>query len=226
MRYSAVTIKISGKIFTVQNIDTIREYSTLIRDLYESGLKIAVVVGGGEIARKYIELSRKLGVSASFQDQLGIEVSRINARLLSYTLWPYSTVEPPATLREAVSQFLQGKIVVMGGLQPGQSTASVAALLAEAINSDALILATTVEGVYTSDPHRDIRASLIPRLSYREFRNIVEQSSEPGRYELIEPYAIDILERSKIILHIVNGFKVDNIKKILEGQEVGSIVLP
>jgi uridylate kinase len=221
-----VVVKISGKLAGPDKAELIMEYARMLRKLYLEGYKLAVVVGGGETAREYIKAAEKLGANKSLQDILGIEAARLNARLLIYALEHYAYPEPPRSLWEALEAFATGKIVVCGGFQPGQSTTAVAAILAEALSAKLLVVATTVAGVYTADPRREPSAKLIPRLSYDEYRRVISQSVEPGRYELLDPLALSIVERSKIPVRVVDGNNPENVAKAVKGENVGSLITP
>ncbi|BEP16887.1 UMP kinase [Pyrofollis japonicus] len=226
MAKQTVVIKISGKHIDPDKTSLIRDYVAVLRSLHQEGYRIAVVVGGGPTARKYIAAARSVGANRAFQDILGIEAARLNARLLAAALHPDAYPEPPRSIWEALEAAATGKIVVAGGFQPGQSTAGVAAVLAEALNADLLVVATTVDGVYTDDPRRNPQAQLIPRLSYERLREVLSQTVEPGRYELLDPLAITVLERSGIKTRIVNGLEPVNVYKAVHMEDVGSLVEP
>ncbi|MEM1795857.1 MAG: hypothetical protein QXI00_05620, partial [Sulfolobales archaeon] len=82
-----VVVKVTGKIFDNENgVDVLASLSSLISSKADEGYRFAVVVGGGRKARDYIELGRKLGLSEGQLDAVGIEVSRVNAILLAFTL--------------------------------------------------------------------------------------------------------------------------------------------
>ena len=167
----------------------------------------------------------RLGVGKAYQDMLGIEAARLNARLLAYALGDLAYPEPPRSLQEAVEAAATGRVVVAGGFQPGQSTAAVAALLAEALGADLLLLGTRVDGVYDRDPERHPGARLIERLSYDELARVLEQSVEPGRYELLDPLALAVLRRSRIPVRVFNASNPENLLRAVRG-EVGSLVTP
>lgn len=223
---ATVVVKISGKHVNPDKPGMVKSYAEVLRRLHEEGYRLAVVVGGGPVARAYIAAAREAGANRALQDMLGIEAARLNARLLAAALHPDAYPEPPRSIWEALEAAATGRIVVAGGFQPGQSTAGVAALLAEALNADLLVLATTVDGVYTADPRRSPDAKLIPRLGYGDLRSVLEQSVEPGRYELLDPLALSIAERSGIRVRVVNGSDPENVARAARGEEVGSLVAP
>ncbi|KSW10707.1 hypothetical protein CF15_07940 [Pyrodictium occultum] len=219
-----VVVKISGKHVNPEKPGMVRRYAEVLRLLSREGYRLAVVVGGGPVARAYIAAAEEAGAGKAFQDMLGIEAARLNARLLAAVLQPEAYPEPPRSLWEALEAAATGRILVAGGFQPGQSTAGVAALLAEALGAELLVLATTVEGVYTADPRRSPEARLIPRLSYGELRRVLEQSLEPGRYELLDPLALSIVERSRIPVRVVDGSDPWNVARAVRGEQVGSLI--
>ncbi|WP_180385462.1 UMP kinase [Pyrodictium delaneyi] len=219
-----VVVKVSGKHINPEKPNMVKGYAEVFRSLHREGYRLAVVVGGGPVARAYIAAAREAGVNRALQDVLGIEAARLNARLLAAALHPEAYPEPPRSIWEALEAAATGKIVIAGGFQPGQSTAGVAALLAEALNADLLVLATTVDGVYTADPRRSPEAKLIPRLDYETLRKVLQQSVEPGRYELLDPLALSIVERSKIPVRVVNGSDPDNVARVVRGSDVGSLI--
>ena len=148
-------LKLGGFVFdsdlSGKNID---RYARIVRDFSRSN-RLIIVTGGGSIARKYIAAARELGASEFFCDQIGIHVSRLNARLLATVLREFAVQEIPETPDDLVGLLRSELAVVMGGLQPGQSTNAVAALAAEAMHADLLVNATKVDGAYTTDPRKD-----------------------------------------------------------------------
>ncbi len=130
-----IGIKIGGHIFASHTDSKIKAYAELLTKLQAAGHRIVAVMGGGDEARKYILAARKLGGSELVCDVLGIEVARLNARLLITALGDQAYPEPPTSIEELRKAFEVGKIVVMGGLQPGHSTNAVGILAAEAVGA-------------------------------------------------------------------------------------------
>jgi hypothetical protein len=99
------------------------------------------------------------------------------------------------------------RLVVGGGLQPGQSTTAVAALHAEFQGAEAVIYATDVDGVYTADPRSDPTAKKLDHISYDRLRELTVNvgNSGPGQYRLMDGVALTILERSKLRAVICAG---------------------
>ena len=113
------------------------------------GVQPVVVSGGGIIARHYVNLARSLGSDESSLDIMGIEISRLNAMLLSAALGDSVYPVIPSSLEEISIACESGKIIVSGGLHPGQSTENAtAALICEKIKADRFLNATDVDGIY------------------------------------------------------------------------------
>ncbi|MEM4502126.1 MAG: UMP kinase, partial [Ignisphaera sp.] len=117
------------------------------------------------------------------------------------------------------------RVVVLGGLQPGQSTAAVAAIVAEILGIRRILYATDVDGIYDRDPkvYRDARKLDI--VSLDELPKVLSQRFEAGGYELLDPLAISIIRRSCIEVTVFNGLHPYNVYRALEGS-VGTKVKP
>ncbi|MEZ0290214.1 MAG: UMP kinase [Sulfolobales archaeon] len=217
-----IVLKISGKIIDHQKTDLIKRYGEVIRRIYESGDKIAVVTGGGEIARSYIRACRELTSNESFCDLMGIEISRINALLLAGVLEDLAYGRIPRDIDQFLEAWSTGRVVVLGGIQPGQSTSAVAAAIAELIRADFLIYLTIVRGVYDRDPSQP-DAVLLREVDIDMLENILsKQSFVAGGYELIDPVAIKIIKRSRINTFVTYGYDPENIMRILSGEIIGT----
>jgi uridylate kinase len=219
-------VKVGGFAFSWDDKHPlVEEYVKLFTDLVGEH-HLLVVTGGGSIARYYIGAAREMGVPESLCDHLGILVSRLNARLLVDGLGEYAFPEVPTTVDELKHYFASGKIVAMGGLTPGHSTNAVAAIAAETIKADLFVNATDVDGVYTSDPSKDPKAKKLDEVSARELHEILSRNEiMAGAYELMDPLALRIIQRSKIPTVIVNGRSPANLLKALRNEPVGTRVL-
>lgn len=221
-----IVIKLSGRIFGMDNVKVLKDYASFLVKISKICQPI-VVAGGGNIARHYISHARSSGADESTLDELGIEISRLNAKLLIYTLKNKAYSHPPTTLQEVKHAVDDGLIVVAGGLHPGQSTNGTAALIAEKIQAEQFLNATDVNGVYDMDPNKYKRAKKFKRIELRNLKNmLVHEDSIAGGYDLMDIVALKIIERSKINTRIL---KADPkiIEKAIKGADVGTkIVLP
>ncbi len=225
-----MVLKLSGHLISSNgriDYQLMAEYAKLLAKLYEGKGKWIVVVGGGEIARRYVDTARALGADEVMCDEVAILVTRANARLMAACLGDVAQQRIPASTEELRELAVDGKIVVMGGLQPGQSTVAVAALAASVIRAERLIVTTDVGGIYTSDPKVDPSAKPLPQVSLSQLSKMVaELPQTAGKYPLIDNLAISILQRSRITCVYLNGRKLDDVKKAIMGERVGTLVIP
>lgn len=223
-----IVVKIGGHVIFNDELDVslLKEYSRIFRQKYDGG-RWVVVVGGGRPARRYVESARLLGLNEGLCDEIGIKITRINALIFSSLLSDLAYPVIPENLEQVRAYSVYGKIVVMGGLQPGQSTMAVSALAAETINAEKLIIATDVDGIYTSDPKKNPDAKLLKEISVNELLGkLTEYSHEAGEYKLADLLGLKIISRSRIPTIYLNGRKPENLRKALEGENVGTLLKP
>ena len=221
-----IVIKFSGKVFGVENIKILKDYARFLVKLSKTHQPI-VVAGGGKIARHFISHARSSGADESTLDELGIEISRLNAKLLIYALKNKAYPHPPTSLKEAKHAVDSGLIVVAGGLHPGQSTNGTAALIAEKVKAEQFLNATDVKGIYDSDPNKSKKAKLFKTIELKKLRGmLVKEDSVAGGYDLMDIVALKIIERSKIKTRVIQS-DIKTLEKAVKGLAVGTeIVLP
>ena len=221
-----IVIKFSGKIFGIENIKILKDYARFLVKMSKLYQPI-IIAGGGKIARHYISHARSSGADESTLDELGIEISRLNAKLLIYALKNKAYPHPPTSLKEAKTAVDSGLIVVAGGLNPGQSTNGAAALIAEKTNAIQFLNATDVDGIYDSDPNKNKKAKKFKRIEIKKLRNmLVHEDSVAGGYDLMDIVALKIIERSKIKTRVI-GSNIKTLEKAIKGLNVGTeIILP
>jgi uridylate kinase len=203
-------------------VDRLREYADSIKSLVKDGHSLVVVVGGGKPARVYISAARLLGANEAQCDWLGIKAARNNAELLCAALGDLAypkIIDDYDELEVAVNL---GKVVLLGGMVPGQSTNAVAAASAELIQADMLFNATNVDGVYDRHPE-DKAAKKLDRVDIAQLREILStEGTKAGQYNLFDPVAIGIVERSKIPTVIFNGNNPENLEKAFNKEKIGT----
>ena len=198
------------------------------------GNKLLLVVGGGVYARKYIETARSVGADESTCDFIGIDVTRINAKMLIAALGKAAYPEVPTNYNEAAIAAEFGKIVVMGGVLPGQTTDAVAAALCEYLKADLLLIPTSVDGIYSADPNVDKNAVKYKTIKSSELAALAAATSlKAGSKSPIDPIACKVIERSGIRTIVLDGRNPEILIKIVEGEEkspqkecAGTIVVP
>ena len=221
-----IVIKFSGKVFAMENIKLLKDYASFLAKVSKTYQPI-IIAGGGKIARHYISHARSSGVDESTLDELGIEISRLNAKLLIYALKGKAYSHPPTSLKEAQQAVESGLIVVAGGLHPGQSTNGTAALIAEKTNAEQFINATDVDGIYDSDPNKNKKAKLFKQIEMKNLKKmLIHEDSVAGGYDLMDIVALKIIERSKIKTRVIRS-DIKNLEKAIKGQMTGTeIILP
>jgi uridylate kinase len=217
-----IVLKLSGRIFGMDNNEKLlKDYATFLVRISKFCQPV-VIAGGGKIARHYIVHARSSGADESTLDELGIEVSRLNAKLLIYSLGAKAYPHPPTTLTETRHAVDSGLIVVAGGLHPGQSTNGTAALIAEKIQASEFLNATDVDGIYDSDPNKNPRAKKFKKIELNALRSLlVKEDSVAGGYDLMDIVALKVIERSKIKTRVIKA-EIPVIEKAIRGQAVGT----
>ena len=234
MKDEKIVLKVGGSLLfnDDKTINTTR-ISELV-DIFRNGKTnepIVIICGGGLIAREYIDVVRAFNPSEAFCDLFGIEISRLNAKLIISAFKDLAYPQVPKTLEELSRALLFKKIIVMGGLQPGQSTTSVALEVAEFTGTNKLIILTDVKGIYNKDPKKFKDAKLLHRLSYEKLLELIINKSSltqasAGEYRIFDAVSLQILKRSNIKVYMMSGIDLNEFKKFLNGQEdiIGTII--
>ena len=219
-----IVIKLSGQIFGMDNVKILKDYARFLVKISKVCQPV-IVAGGGHIARRYINYARSSGADESSLDELGIDISRLNAKLLIYALQHRAYPHPPTTLQEIRNAVDSGAIVVTGGLHPGHSTNGTAALIAEKINASVFLNATDVAGVYDLDPNKYKGAKMYRRIELKKLRNmLVRKESIAGGYDLMDILTLKIIERSKIKTRILKA-DIKTLEKAIKGGSVGTEII-
>ena len=221
-----LVVRIGGSVVASPvNTELMGKYADLIRTVKSQGHEVAVVIGGGALAREFIRAAKELGLHMKAQDEIAISVSRLYAQLFLRRLGEVGCSKVAFTLDDVAQCLSEGKIVVMGGLKPGITTDAVAALVAERINADLLVKGSDQEGVYDKDPRKHMDAIKLDHLTFDDLPKLFEGSvHEAGIHQIIDPEAIKVLKRHHVKLIVVNGFKPENILAAVNGEKVGTII--
>jgi len=221
-----LVIRFGGSVIASPlNPKLIGEYAELLKKLKNEGYDVVAVTGGGEIARQFIKAAKSLGLEEAVQDELAIKASRLVAELLQKKLGGEACPKIPVSVEEAENCLKEGKIVVMGGLKPGMTTDTVAALVAKAVKADMLVKATDQEGIYTKDPKKYKDARLLRKVKIEDLEKIFEENRhKAGIHQILDPEAIKILKELKLKVVVVNGFKPENVELAVKGEAVGTLL--
>ena len=215
-----VVLSLGGSIL-VREEDNARYIQALAEMLIDvsSTVRLFVVTGGGRIARYYIREGRALGASEDFLDEMGIEATRLNARLLIAALGDHANRIPPKDYEDAVLTAEHSRLVVMGGVTPGITTDAVSSILADRVGAVRLVNATAVDGVYTADPEKDPSATRVDRMTHEELLDLVgADSHRAGPNMVFDAAGASILARAKIPLMVVDGRNLENLRSAIEGK--------
>jgi len=219
-----IVIKLSGRLFGLEDSKILKDYAAFLVKISKIHQPI-VIAGGGKIARHYIIHARSSGADESTLDELGIEVSRLNAKLLIYALQDKAYPHPPTNLKEVAHAADSGLIVITGGLHPGQSTNATAALIAEKVRASVFLNATDVDGIYDSDPNKNKNAKKFRRIELKKLRKmLVHQESIAGSYDLMDIVALKVIERSKIKTRILKA-DIKTLEKAIKGSPEGTEII-
>jgi len=220
-----IVVSIGGSVLARElQPERFMDYANVIKEIGKNHT-VFIVTGGGRAAREYIGVARYLGSDEATCDFIGIDITRLNARLFIAALGEAAYHEPPLNYKEARTASMSGKIVVMGGVTPGQTTDAVSAVLSEYIGADILINATSIDGVYTSDPRKNKDARKFETLTPHQLIDIVMKTEMvAGANSPIDLLAAKIIERSHIKTIVLNGEIPQNIMDAVNGKYVGTLI--
>ncbi|HJX26616.1 MAG TPA: UMP kinase [Thermoanaerobaculia bacterium] len=199
-----------------------------IRDIHSLGVEIAIVVGGGNIIRGLAASHR--GIDRVTGDYMGMLATVINGLAMQdalekrgvptrvQTAIDIREVAEPFIRRRALRHLEKGRAVVFaaGTGNPYFTTDSAAALRANEIHAEVLLKATKVDGLYTADPEKDPDAVLLPEVTYQE---VLEKD-----LKVMDTAAISLCRDNGIPIAIFDMMAAGNIRRVICGERVGSIV--
>ncbi|MGH9363199.1 MAG: UMP kinase [Thermoanaerobaculia bacterium] len=191
-------------------------------------VQLAVVVGGGNIIRGLAASHR--GIDRITGDYMGMLATVINALALQdamekrgvptrvQTAIEIHEVAEPFIRRRAIRHLEKGRAVIFaaGTGNPFFTTDSAAALRANEIHADVLLKATRVDGLYTADPNLDPKAELLGELTYQE---VLERD-----LKIMDAAAISLCRDNGVPIAIFNLMRPGNVRRVVCGERVGSIV--
>jgi uridylate kinase len=219
-----VVIKLSGRVFGDDAAGELKKYARMLLDV-SSQAQPVVVAGGGKVARHYITIARGFGSDEASLDIMGIEVSRLNARLLIAALGDDAYPAVPLDLEQVIMAAESGKIVVTGGLHPGQSTNATAALIAEKVKATKFLNKTDVDGIYDFDPNKNKSAKLFKEITVKKCLELLgSENSAAGAYDLMDIVALKVIERSKIPTVVLKSDPA-TIKSAIAGKPTGTRIV-
>ena len=232
VKYNRIVLKISGEAIsggkTTFDLDVIENLVDEIKAVYELGIEIGVVIGGGNIIRG--EYLSHLGLDRNQSDYMGMLATLINSLLLEQILnkngipaivqsaLPIDTVVESINLKKTLDYLQKGNVVIFaaGTGSPHFTTDTAAALRAREIEADLLLKATKVSGVYDRDPVKHKDAVHYSSLSYEDVLS--------NNLAVMDMTAISLCKEEKIPIVVFNIFELGSIVKIVNGKNVGTII--
>lgn len=232
-KYKRILLKLSGealiggKEFGIDS-STLDRYASYIAELHKMGVEIAVVVGGGNIFRGI--QGEKGGMGRAHADYMGMLATVINGMALQDALEKAgATVRLQSALgmdkicepyirRKAVRHLEKGRVVIFaaGTGNPFFTTDTAASLRAIEIDAELVLKGTRVDGVYTADPEKDATATKFDQISFADVLS--------NRLNVMDMTAFTLCQENELPIVVFNINKPENLKRILMGEMVGTLV--
>jgi uridylate kinase len=233
LMYKRVVLKLSGEALAAGrgfgvDVTTVHQVAREVAEISETGVEIAIVVGGGNFFRGVAEQAKEMDrVSAdnmgmlatvinSLAIQDAIEKTGKHCRVMS-AIQMHQVCEPYIR-RRAVRHLEKGRIVIFaaGTGNPYFSTDTAASLRAMEIKADVLLKATKVSGIYTADPVLDKTATKFDEITYMEIMRL--------GLKVMDMTAVSLCKDNNMPMIIFNMNEPGNIRRVIAGEKIGSLV--
>ncbi len=207
------------------NYDYIKKLKSLLMSYKDR--KFAVVVGGGFVARLYINALEHFGAKQDFLSHFGVAITRTNARMLANAFGKCSNTGLfPKSMKDVKNLLGRHDIIFCGGLryEANQTSDGTAAQIAGHFKTR-FINMTDVDGLYDKDPKRNKDARFIKQISHVDFDKIIKKMKyHPGQHFVLDQHASDEIKKNKITTFIISG-DLNNLKNVLDGKKfIGTII--
>ncbi len=205
----------------------IKQFKKVVEEGISKGYRFIIVTGGGKTARKYIEAGSKVdNIDEEDKDWIGIHATRLNAHFIRTVFKKYA--HPTINKNPYdLESFLKAKesILVAAGYRPGNSTDYIAILLAKQFGVKKVVNLSNINYVYDRDPRFNLNAKKIKNINWADFQKLVGDTWDPGANVPFDPIASKHAAKEGIEVAIMNGKKMANFKKYLEGEKfVGTLI--
>lgn len=233
IRWKKVLLKIGGESLAGENgygisSSRVRLISQEIKEVKKLGVQMGIMVGGGNIFRG--EVASSEGVDRATADYMGMLATILNALALQDTLERMGVVTrvqtaigmeeiaEPYIRRRALRHLEKGRVVIFAGGtgNPYFTTDTAAALRALEIEAEVILKATKVDGIYSSDPLKNKKAKKFDKIDYVGVLN--------RRLGVMDATAISLCMDNQLPIIVFNLQQKGNIKRILLGEKIGTIV--
>lgn len=225
-------LKVSGEVFggveRSIDLDMVGVFAAELKDALSTGAEIAVVVGGGNLLRGSKLSGQTVSrISADYMGMLGtvinalalqgaLEQMGVEARVM--TPFAVGQVTEAFVRRSANLNLSEGRILILAGGtgNPYFTTDTAAALRAAELEADVLLKGTKVKGIYDSDPVHNSDAVMVKKLRFSEVL--------ADDLKVMDGTAVALCRDNDIPIIVFNIREKGNLKKVLEGEEIGTIV--
>ncbi len=233
-KYKRILLKLSGEALQGPrehgiDPDTCVLFATQIKEVWEMGVQVALVVGGGNIFRGGVE-TKKFGLDRSVADYMGMLATVLNGLALQNALEQLGVptrvmtaiemhqVAEPYIVRRALRHLEKKRVIIFvaGTGNPYFTTDTAAALRASEIKADIIMKATKVDGIYTADPMKDKKARKYDTL---RFIDVLNQD-----LKVMDSTAISMCMDNALPILVFSLMKKGNIRRAVLGDEIGTIV--
>ena len=233
MQYKRILLKLSGEALMGKRqygIDPVRlqEYAEEIKQITNKGVQVAIVIGGGNIFRGVSGANR--GMDRVQGDYMGMLATVINGLALQSALEAENVptrlqsaikmneVAEPFIRRKAVRHLEKGRVVIFGGGtgNPYFTTDSAAVLRAIEIEADVILKGTRVDGIYTSDPEKDEKAT---KFDFISFDDVLKRG-----LKVMDTTAFTLSQENKLPIIVFDMNTIGNLLKVVSGEKVGTKV--
>ena len=232
-KYRRILLKLSGEALGTEggygiNGDALAHIAAQLKEVRDLGVEVVVVIGGGNIFRG-LQGTQK-GIERATADYMGMLATVINALALQDALEKQgaetrvmsalnvSQVAEPFIRRRAVRHLQKGRIVIFGAGtgNPFFSTDTAAALRAAEISAEVILKATKVDGIYDSDPKKNPDAKRFDRITYLE--------AVQRQLKVMDMTAFTLCMDNKMPIVVFNLFDEHNIRRVVLGENIGTVV--
>lgn len=232
--YKRVLLKLSGEALMGEqefgiSSDVINSYARQIKEIVELGVEVSIVIGGGNIFRGISGATQ--GVDRVTGDHMGMLATVINSLALQnaieklgvptrvQTAIEMPKIAEPFIKRKAQRHLEKGRVVIFGAGtgNPYFTTDTAAALRAIEMNTEAVLKATKVDGIYDKDPVKYSDAVKYDRVTYTEVLN--------KDLKVMDATAISLCRENKLPIVVFDSLTEGNIKKVIMGENIGTVVV-
>lgn len=217
-----IVMSVGGSLIVPNQIDTafLANLKTFVDEQTTShGRRFIIIAGGGRTARNYQEAAAAVSdLAAEDLDWMGIHATRLNGHLLR-TIFRHTAHRVMITNPDEILDVPKDeKVVIAAGYRPGSSTDLRAVQIAEKIGATKVINLSNIDYVYTTDPRIEPSATKIETISWSNFRALIPADWDPGLSSPFDPIAAKVAQRDNIEVAIINGTRLDEVVKYLEGE--------